>query len=338
MLRHAARRRALNVSSLRRLGSTVRPPRRTATSGGPCPKCAANSPGGDSSPLLSEVVAAGAEASSSSAAAAAEAARAHANAAGQALRDAIHSREELRMTFMQALEDRQRRLAVGSISALVVCGAIFYWNRQHAKERVVEQISDVATLTLGDQKMQAQAQQATMQTLQALLGDEATVAASVEFLSQVASHPESRRALISLLVEALKSKAVLNEALELTLWVLDDPRSREHLVDALLYALKVCAATGHTRNPRGPPCVHSRRRRCGTRLLPARTDPRAPTRVSVASRPALLPPVAFSVGRVPKRRGPICRDVARAARRARGTCRLGVDQRSPCRPHPALLL
>ena len=43
---------------------------------------------------------------------------------------------------------------------LVVCGAIFYSNRQQAKERVVEQISDVATLTLGDQKMQAQAQQA----------------------------------------------------------------------------------------------------------------------------------------------------------------------------------
>ncbi|KAL3906344.1 MAG: hypothetical protein SGPRY_010586, partial [Prymnesium sp.] len=159
------------------------------------------------------------------------------NAAGQALRDAMHSREELRQTFMQALEARSRRLALASISVIGVCGLIFYSNRQHAKERVVEQISDVATLTLGDQKMQAQAQIATMQTLQALLEDEATVSRSVKFLSAVADHAETRRALVTLLVDALKNPAVLNEALQLTLWVLDDESCREHLVGALLSAL-----------------------------------------------------------------------------------------------------
>ncbi|KAL1523215.1 hypothetical protein AB1Y20_018167 [Prymnesium parvum] len=150
----------------------------------------------------------------------------------------MHTREELRQTFLHALEARSRRLALASASVIAACGVVFYWNRQQAKERVVEQISDVATLTLGDQKMQAQAQQATMQTLQALLGDQATLQRCVHFLSAVAQHDETRRALIALLVEALKSGAVLHEALELTLWVLDDQRCREHLVGALVSALK----------------------------------------------------------------------------------------------------
>lgn len=102
----------------------------------------------------------------------------------------------------------------------------------------MDELSDVATRSLGDEKMQAQATKATMQTLQVLLADETTVHRTVQFLTMVAEHPDTRAALIKLLVEALKCEAVLNEALALTLWVLDDQRSREHLVDALLYALQ----------------------------------------------------------------------------------------------------
>ena len=121
---------------------------------------------------------------------------------------------------------------------VLVCACVFYSYRHQAKERVADELSDVATRSLRDEKMQAQATKATMQTLQVLLSDESTVQRSVEFLSSVAEHPETRRALIALLVEALKSNAVLDEALKLTLWVLDDTRTREHLVGALLYSLK----------------------------------------------------------------------------------------------------
>ena len=193
-------------------------------------------------PPASRVTQGSPAASSSASEGLADAAMARANAAGQALHDAVSSAEvsraELRKTFMQAMEDRSRRLAAASLGVLVVCCCFFYSYRKQARARVVDELSDVAARSLGDEKMQAQAQQVTMQTLQALLGDKATVARSVEFLSAVAEHPSTRHALIGLLVEALKSEAVLQEALALTMWVLDDARAREHLVGALLNALK----------------------------------------------------------------------------------------------------
>lgn len=152
-------------------------------------------------------------------------------AAGQALKGAVTgaSREELRALFAHTLETRQRKQAIGALAVVLGLGTIVYINRQRAKEAVAVEISDVASRSLGDEKMQAQATLATKQTLQALLGDETTVKRSVEFLSAVAAAPESREALITLLVDALKSRAVLQEALSLTLWVLDDERARTHL-------------------------------------------------------------------------------------------------------------
>ena len=44
-------------------------------------------------------------------------------------------------------------------------GLIFF-NRHRAKSVVVDELSDVATRSLGDSKMQLQAQQVSMQTLQ----------------------------------------------------------------------------------------------------------------------------------------------------------------------------
>merc|ERR1719424_2602632 len=107
-----------------------------------------------------------------------------------------------------------------------------------ARAAVVEELSDVASRSLSDEKMQAQAQLVTIQTLQALLEHGETVQRSVSFLSAVAEHEQTREALTSLLVSALKSPAVINEALELVLWVLDDARAREHLVDALISSLE----------------------------------------------------------------------------------------------------
>ena len=109
--------------------------------------------------------------------------------------------------------------------------------RKETKEAVVQELSDVASRSLGEQNMQAQAAMVTIQTLQALLEHGETVQRSVTFLSAVAEHEQTREALIKLLVSALKDKAVVNEALELVLWVLDDKNAREHLVSALIAAL-----------------------------------------------------------------------------------------------------
>ena len=148
-----------------------------------------------------------------------------------------YSREEMAVMFNQTLELRSRRLAAGFIGFAIGLAGVIYVSRSQVKHVVIEEISDVATRSLGDDKMQKQAQQMTMQTLQALLQDEATVQHSVKFVSEVAAQPATRQALIALLVEALKSESVLSQALALTLWVLDDDKARKHLNGALMSAI-----------------------------------------------------------------------------------------------------
>ena len=150
----------------------------------------------------------------------------------------MQTREDMRRIMNEILQNRSRRLgiAVGA-SACGLLAFLFLYGKE-TKKAVVEEISDVASRSLGDEKMQAQAQLVTIQTLQALLEHGETVQRSVAFLSAVADHEQSREALITLLVSALKSPSVVNEALELVLWVLDDARCREHLVDALIAALQ----------------------------------------------------------------------------------------------------
>ena len=148
-----------------------------------------------------------------------------------------YSREEMAAMFNQQLELRSRRLAAGFVGFAIGLAGVIYLSRSQVKHVVIEEISDVATRSLGADKMQQQAQQMTMQTLQALLQDEATVQHSVKFVSEVAAQPATRQALIALLVEALKSEAVLSEALALTLWVLDDDKARAHLNGALMSAI-----------------------------------------------------------------------------------------------------
>ena len=148
-----------------------------------------------------------------------------------------YSREEMAMMFNQTLELRSRRLAAGFVGFAIGLAGVVYISRSQVKHVVIEEISDVATRSLGADKMQQQAQQMTMQTLQALLQDETTMQHSVKFVSEMAAQPATRQALIALLVEALKNEAVLSQALALTLWVLDDDKARAHLNGALMSAI-----------------------------------------------------------------------------------------------------
>ena len=74
--------------------------------------------------------------------------------------------------FNQTLELRSRRLAAGFVGFAIGLAGVVYISRSQVKHVVIEEISDVATRSLGADKMQQQAQQMTMQTLQALLQDE----------------------------------------------------------------------------------------------------------------------------------------------------------------------
>jgi len=148
-----------------------------------------------------------------------------------------YSREEMAVMFNQTLELRSRRLAAGFVGFAIGLAGVVYISRSQVKHVVIEEISDVATRSLGADKMQQQAQQMTMQTLQALLQDETTMQHSVKFVSEMAAQPATRQALIALLVEALKSETVLSQALALTLWVLDDDKARAHLNGALMSAI-----------------------------------------------------------------------------------------------------
>ena len=149
----------------------------------------------------------------------------------------IHSRDELRRMMNETLKSRSRRMWIGIGAGTAALTALVFVYRHETKKAVVEELSDVASRSLGDEKMQAQAQLVTIQTLQALLEHGETVHRSVNFLSAVAEHEQTRQAMVALLVSALKSPGVLNEALELVIWVLDDARAREHLVTALIAAL-----------------------------------------------------------------------------------------------------
>lgn len=169
------------------------------------------------------------------------AARSKANVARDAFRDwnlPGASREELLRIMNETLTMRSRRIAIAFGVGTCTLGGVLWVYRHETKKAVAEELSDVASRSLGDQKMQAEAAKVTIQTLQALLTHDETVQRSVTFLSQVAEHEQTKTALVGLLVTALKSPSVLQEALSLTLWVLDDARAREHLVSALVTALQ----------------------------------------------------------------------------------------------------
>ena len=165
-------------------------------------------------------------------------ARARANAAleGFALPHSI-SREELHRIMNETLQNRSRKFALSAAAGTAVVALVAYYYRKEGRAAVVEEISDVASRSLSDQKMQAQAQLVTIQTLQALLAHSETVHRTVAFLSQVSEHEQTREAVVNLLVTALKNPAVLEEALQLVLWILDDSRARENLVTCLISAL-----------------------------------------------------------------------------------------------------
>ena len=158
--------------------------------------------------------------------------------ARQALEEAMYSREEMRAMVTTMMRERSRQAGAGALVALGVVGCVGYVYRKRVKEVVVDELSDVGSRSLGDTKMQAQAQQVTIQTLNALLEDEGTQQRAATFVAAVAQHPAARQALVGALVDALKSRPVLDEALALTNWVLDRPEAREKLVDALLAALR----------------------------------------------------------------------------------------------------
>ena len=174
----------------------------------------------------------------------AAAARAHANAAAAAAASTFRrldmgdTREEMRRVVHETLESRSRRWAIGVSAATTALGVTLYSYRQETKEAVATELSDMASRTLGDETMQAQAKDVTIQTLQAILEHDETVQRSVQFLSAVAEHEQTRTSLIALLVEALKSRAVIDQALGLTLWILNNDKARENLVTTLIAALR----------------------------------------------------------------------------------------------------
>lgn len=147
------------------------------------------------------------------------------------------TREELRRIVNDTLVSRSRKLAVVAGGVTVAIGLTMYVFRKETKEAVATELSDVASRSLGDEKMQAQAQLATIQTLKALLEHPETVQRTVDFVAKVAEHEQTKVALIDLLVLALKNRAVIDEALALTNWVLNDESARENLVGALISAL-----------------------------------------------------------------------------------------------------
>lgn len=152
-------------------------------------------------------------------------------------RYAPQTREELRRVVNETLWNRSRNWAICVAGGMAAIGIVIWVYRQETKEAVATELSDVASRSLGDQRMQQQAQLVTIQTLQALLEHEETIQRSVAFLSAVSESPQTRAALIELLVDALKSRPVINEALELVLWVLNDERARDNVASLLLAAL-----------------------------------------------------------------------------------------------------
>ena len=153
--------------------------------------------------------------------------------AGQAFR----STDELRRIVHETLVSRSRRLWAGGVAVAAVLGVTMFIYRKETKQAVATELSDVASRSLGDEKVQAQAQMATIQTLKGLLEHKETVQRSADFLASVAQHEQTREALVELLVQALKTRAVVDEALALTLWVLNNDAARENLVGALVSAL-----------------------------------------------------------------------------------------------------
>ena len=153
--------------------------------------------------------------------------------AGQAFR----STDELRRIVHETLVSRSRRLWAGGVAVAAVLGITMFIYRKETKQAVATELSDVASRSLGDEKVQAQAQMATIQTLKGLFEHKETVQRSADFLASVAQHEQTREALVELLVQALKTRAVVDEALALTLWVLNNDAARENLVGALVSAL-----------------------------------------------------------------------------------------------------
>ena len=245
----------------------------------------------------------------------------------QALEEAMYSREEMRAMVTTMMRERSRARRARARSSRSASSAASATPTTRVKEVVVDELSDVGSRSLGDTKMQAQAQQVTIQTLNALLEDEGTQQRAATFVAAVAQ-PAARQALVGALVDALKSRPVLDEALALTKACSARPpgHAREKLVDATCRAALASAScrapapsarggSSATRcAPRWAPRSTARRSRC------SRTRRCATSRRSSSSRSSSSPTCAAKTSE--RIWGAIKGALHRAAaRRARGASR-----------------
>eukprot|EP00587_Corethron_hystrix_P004259 CAMPEP_0113310298 /NCGR_PEP_ID=MMETSP0010_2-20120614/7999_1 /TAXON_ID=216773 ORGANISM="Corethron hystrix, Strain 308" /NCGR_SAMPLE_ID=MMETSP0010_2 /ASSEMBLY_ACC=CAM_ASM_000155 /LENGTH=398 /DNA_ID=CAMNT_0000165725 /DNA_START=371 /DNA_END=1567 /DNA_ORIENTATION=- /assembly_acc=CAM_ASM_000155 len=144
------------------------------------------------------------------------------------------SHADLRRIVHDALYQRTVKFWAG-IVVVVGCAytLVAFVYPQEARATIASELSDVASRSLADERMQDQA----ISTIQALVSDEETVQRTVEFVQKVVQNEPTRDALVDLLVRALRDPAVMQQALGLVHWILQNPDARKNLVGALNAAI-----------------------------------------------------------------------------------------------------
>eukprot|EP00588_Corethron_pennatum_P010128 CAMPEP_0194273186 /NCGR_PEP_ID=MMETSP0169-20130528/6583_1 /TAXON_ID=218684 /ORGANISM="Corethron pennatum, Strain L29A3" /LENGTH=521 /DNA_ID=CAMNT_0039016065 /DNA_START=121 /DNA_END=1686 /DNA_ORIENTATION=- len=148
---------------------------------------------------------------------------------------AQYSKADLRRIVGDALFQRTLKFWAGVAAFLVGSyGLVAVVYPQEARVAIASELSDVASRSLADERMQDQA----AETVRALVSDEGTVRRAAEFVQKVAADEGTRQALADLLARALKDPAVMGQALDLVHWILQNPAARENLVGTLMAALQ----------------------------------------------------------------------------------------------------
>mmetsp|Transcript_26830 Transcript_26830/g.53562 ORF Transcript_26830/g.53562 Transcript_26830/m.53562 type:complete len:526 (-) Transcript_26830:161-1738(-) len=148
---------------------------------------------------------------------------------------AQYSKADLRRIVGDALFQRTLKFWAGVAAFLVGSyGLVAVVYPQEARVAIASELSDVASRSLADERMQDQA----AETVRALVSDEGTVRRAAEFVQKVAADEGTRQALADLLARALKDPAVMGRALDLVHWILQNPAARENLVGTLMAALQ----------------------------------------------------------------------------------------------------
>jgi len=144
-----------------------------------------------------------------------------------------YSRDEVRALLDRALHrsSAQTLYWMGGFVLFLIVGWLLY--REKAKDKVTQELADLASRSLGDKNVQTRTAEVSMVTLAALLADETTKKRTLQWLQNMLEDPRMVRAVTHLVQEVLLAEVTVDKASRLVELVFAVPAVREAVLVGL---------------------------------------------------------------------------------------------------------